>query len=332
MCRKFAITFVAVVLVAMILVSCGGSKPSTASEFPQCPVGEFSGFGAGETESEALSMAHSDLAKQISLSIKVTTQYSVSQQNSNNKEYINTKYETEIREESALSNAQDARIIHKNREGNKISVIACMSRADAAKSFLEQQRIITDSLEIISGTALNERHPKLKNYAWNKTQTLWNKFMNIQNLLESWEIESKYFYSASKTYSKTRDSYKDYCQNAKLHWNPKQETHYSEIAFSKLSGNVKMEKSPCAVSGISLAYKGLEPECSVKFGLNSCSYAQSLSLVACDGTEYLQFKNDVVGAHQKPDFALEKLQDNFKSAEFWSEWAQEIKEWSPQCD
>jgi hypothetical protein len=44
-------------------------------ELPQCPDGELSGTGIGETEGEALSMAHSDLAKRISSSIKVTTEY-----------------------------------------------------------------------------------------------------------------------------------------------------------------------------------------------------------------------------------------------------------------
>jgi len=136
---------------------------------------------------------------------------------------------------------------------------------------------------------------------------------------------------AKDIHDAVEDDYKDYCGAAKLHWHSEQETPYSEIAFSKLSGSVNIEKSPCNDRGISLAYKGSEPQCTMKFGLNTCSYAQSLSVRACDGTEYLQLKGEATGAHQRPDFALDKLQSNLKSAEFWNQWIREIKQWSPQC-
>jgi len=232
--------------------------------------------------------------------------------------------------ESTLPNAHDARIVRSKRNGNKINVTVCMAKTDAAKGFIERQRLVADSLELTSNTALNTEHPKHKNEAWRKTQTLYNEFMRVQYLLDGWEVKSPY--SADGIYSKAREDYKNYCQAVKLHWNSERETPYSEIAFSKLSSGIKMEKSPCSGRGISLSYKGSEPECSVKFGLNTCSYVHSLSLNACDGTEYTQLKNDAMGVHQKPDYALEKLQGNLKSAEFWNQWINEIKQWSPQCE
>jgi len=254
----------------------------------------------------------------------------VSQQISNGKENLNSGYESKTTIESSLPNANDARVVRSKRNGNKTNVTVCMSKADAAKSFLERQRLLEDSLSLASNTAVSTEHPKHKNEAWRKTQMLYNDFMRIQHLLEGWGVRSPYL--ADEIYSKTREDYKNYCGVSKLHWNTEKETLYSEIAFSKLSGSIKIEKSPCAGRGISLAYKGSEPQCSVKFGLNTCSYAHSLSLNACDGTEYLQLKSDAMGAHQKPDFALEKLQNNFKSAEFWNQWISEIKQWSPQCE
>jgi len=296
----------------------------------ECLSGEFRGFGVGEKESEALAEARSALAGQVSSSVNVTIERIVSQQISNGKENLNKGYKSRTTIESALPNAHDARIVRNKRNGNKIGITVCMTKADAAKGFLERQRLMADSLELASSTELNTEHPKQKNEAWQKTQMLYSDFMRIQHLLDGWEVKNPYM--ASDIYFKTREDYKNYCQTVKLHWNPERETLYSEIAFSKLSGSIKIEKSPCNGRGISLAYKGSEPECSVKFGLNTCTYAHSLSLNACDGTEYTQLKNDAMGAHQKPDFAKEKLQSNFKSAEFWNQWIKEIKQWSPQCE
>jgi hypothetical protein len=322
-------------LAVLAFISCASTarQSEPAAETPgllQCRSGEFSGTGSGESENAALADAHSALSMQISSSVNVTIERTVSQQVSNGKEDLNTGYGSRSVIESSLPNAHDARIAGSIRSGGKTSVAVCMTKADAAKGFIERQRLVMDSLEMASNTALTTEHPRHKNEAWHRTQMLYNDFIRIQHLLDGWGVGSPY--SADKVYSRARDDYRNYCQAAKLHWNPEGESLYSEIAFAKLSQKVKIEKSPCADRGISLAYRGSEPDCSVKFGLNTCSYAPSLSLAACDGTEYLQLKGDAMGAHQKPDFALEKLQGNLKSAEFWNQWGQEIKQWSPQCE
>ncbi len=314
---------------ALTINSCA-STTQLAEPVSECQSDEFRGFGVGENENEALAEARSALAGQVSSSVNVTIERVVSQQISNGKEDLNTGYKSRTTIESALPNAHDARIARNKRNGHKISIVVCMSKSDAAKSFLERQRLLLDSLGLASNTALNTEHPKQKNEAWRKTQMLYNDFVRIQYLLDGWGVRSPYL--AEEIYSKAREDYKNYCVAAKLHWNPEKETPYSDIAFSKLSGSIKIEKSPCNGRGISLAYKGTEPQCSARFGINACSYANSLSLDACDGTEYMQIKGDAMGAHQKPDFALEKLQSNFKSAEFWNQWIQEIKQWRPQCE
>jgi len=291
----------------------------------ECKADEFKGVGVGESESAALADAHSALARQINSSVNVTVERAISQRISNGKENLNSEYESRTVIESSLPNAHDARIAGRSKR----SVTVCMSKANAAKGFIERQRLIADSLRLASNMTLTSERPKQKNEAWRKTQRLYNNFMRIQYLLEGWEVESPY--SAEEVYSKAREDYSSYCQ-AKLHWNPEKKNLYSDMAFASLSQNVKIEKSPCKSRGISLAYKGTQPDCSMKFGLNACSYAPELSLRACDGTEYLQLKNEAMGAHQRQDFALEKLKDNLKSDEFWNQWIQEIKQWSPQCE
>jgi len=318
------------VLAVSILIGCASSKAPPPEPAPECRAGEFIGIGTGESENAALTEAHSILARQISSSIKVTTERTVSQQVSNGKEDLSSGYESKAFVESSLPNAHDAQIAGSRRNGDKINVTVCMSKADAAKGFIERQRLVLDSLVIAANTALSTEHPKQKNEAWRRTQALHNDFVKIKYLLEGLEVKSDY--SEEGVYSKARENYQAYCQASKLHWNPESENLYSEMAFAKLSQKVKIEKSACAGKGVSLVHRNSEPECSVKFGLNTCSYAPLLSLRACDGTEYLQMKNEATGAHQRLDFALDKLQDNLKSAEFWNQWILEIKQWSPQCE
>jgi hypothetical protein len=319
-------------LIILAFIGCAStSRQAEPEPLPECRAGEFRGSGIGQSENEALAEAHSALARQINSSVNVTIERMVNQRISNGEEDLNSKYESRAVIESSLPNAHDARIAGSRRNGNKINVAVCMSRADAAKPYIQRQSLLLDSLEFMAVNELNAAHPRQKSEARNKANAVWAGMLANDGLLKNWGAASD-MGRAKDLHDAIEDDYKDYCQTAKLHWNPERKTPYSEIVFSKLSSSIKMEKSPCAGRGISLFYRDSEPECSMKFGLNTCSYALSLSLATCDGTEYLQLESDAMGAHQKPDFALEKLQGNLKSAEFWNKWLQEIKQWSPQCE
>jgi len=143
----------------------------------ECSAGEFRGFGVGENESEALGEAHSALSRQINSSVSVTIERIVNQQVSNGKENLSSEYESRTIIESALPNAHDARIVRSKRNGNKTNVVVCMAKTDAAKGFLGKQRLVADSLGLVSNMALSTEHPKHKNDAWRKTQKLYNDFI-----------------------------------------------------------------------------------------------------------------------------------------------------------
>jgi len=319
-------------LAILLLISCA-SPERQPQTFPECKSGEFSGTGVGEYESEALSEAHSALAKQINSEVNVITERMVNQQISNGKENLSSEYTSITIAKAALPNAHDARVLRKNKIGDKINIVVCMTKADAAKGFIERQRLVADSLELASTTALKTEHPKRKNEAWNKTQMLWNEFARIQNLLDGWGIEKTSFYEpANESYSQAREDYKGYCQTSKLHWKPERESEYSSIAFSMLSKNLKMEKSACQGNGISLVYRNTEPDCSYEFGIYNCLYKPSLSLLSCDGTEYLLLENIIENSHERQNLALERIKDSFRAADFWKRWEREIEEWSPKCE
>jgi hypothetical protein len=122
------------------------------------------------------------------------------------------------------------------------------------------------------------------------------------------------------------------CQGFKLHWNAGRESIYSEVAFSKLSQKLKIEKSPCSGKGISLVYKSLKHKCE-RAGIYRCSIQPFLSISSCAGAQYVLLESPGLESYsQKEEAALEMLQAKLADGSFWNEWMKEIKKWSPQCE
>jgi len=329
----------ALLILPFLLIGCASrpappvAQPIEPPRSAQCADGEFHGLGVGADEKEALNEAKADLAKQIHSSIRVSETYRQSQKVRNGAETLGSDFISETLVEANLLNAHDARVLSVEQKAGKTSAVVCMTRADAAKGFIERQRLVADSLELASNAALKTEHPKRKNEAWHKAQMLWNELARIQSLLDGWGIAKASFYeAANEIYSQAREEYKGYCQTLKLHWNPEREDIYSEMAFAKLSRKLKIEKSHCSGGGISLVYKNTEPKCE-HAGIFNCSLQPSLSIASCEHTEYALLKGpDAKSFHQKEEVALERLESKLRDEVFWNEWEQEIQQWRPQCE
>ena len=273
----------------------------------------------GKDPDKARAKAKAEIAQNISSNIKSNTKITDYSEEKDGviKESSKFSEKNEIESNLTLSGFKEMES-PKRQENGEYELRAYVCVKDVAKPYLEKQRILAESMEISKD--------------WQKIQNSWNEFMGIQVLLESLGAESKYFASAKKFYEKARKDYKDNCK-AKIHWNPESKTAYSEIAFAKLSGSIKMENTPCAGKGISLIYKG-EPLCKSSGGPWGCSYQPSLKIATCNGAELrlLESPSPIKGFDQKQDIALKKLQDKLKTENFWNEWEQEIKQRSPQCE
>lgn len=134
-------------------------------------------------------------------------------------------------------------------------------------------------------------------------------------------------------YNKMRGSCIEHGKKAKLHWNPEQNSEYSELAFSKFSKGLDVQKSDCAHNGVSLIYKDGKPECKRQYGVFACSYRSNLSVASCEGNEYLLLKGeDLEGVKAKESEALDNLREKLVSADFWREWELELGKWRLECD
>jgi hypothetical protein len=318
-----------------MLIGCASSTAqrsislAESLDLANCGFGEFRGFGTGKSEDEALSVARSNLAMQINSSVKVSAKYRQSQQVFNGEENLDSKYESELVVEAALLNAHDARILRVERRASEVGTVVCMAKIDAAKGFLERQRLVADSLELASNIALNTEHPRHKNEAWQRTQALYNDFMKIQYLLEGWGVKSPY--SVDEIYSKTRENYKNYCRNVKIFW---QDTgnECSNAVFAMLSKKIKIEKSRCS-NGLSLSFNCSEKCKSSSFGIE-CSFEPSLSIESCGGESYslLKVQTPATGNDMYSEAkAKERLVENLPKATFFNEWEMEMREWVPRC-
>jgi len=295
------------------------TSADSAKAAASCNASFMSTTVLGKTPDNAREKAKAEIARNIISNVKSNTKMTNYSEEKDGVMRESSKFIETNKIESELTLLGFQEIEAPKRQANgeyELKAYVCVK--DVAKPYLEKQRILAESMEMSKD--------------WRKIQGSWNEFMGIQILLESLGTESKYFAPAKKFYEKARKDYKDNC-NAKIHWNPEKKTAYSEIAFAKLSGGIKMENTPCTGKGISLAYKG-EPACKSNGGPYGCSYQPSLRIASCSGTELrlLESAAPIKGFDQKEELAVKKLQDKLKSENFWNEWEQEIKQRSPQCE
>jgi len=320
----------------IFLWNCAGTSTKTTTSAPkeslyevlakqQCPSGDFRGWGTADEERSAIDRAIAEIAASmqdtVSMQSKLTTEVI--------DETDKTHYYSQIIRNSTINNASDIKVIFKKQQENEIGVVACLSKADAAKSFIERQRLAMDSLGFVSNTALNTEHPKYKNEAWRRTNILYNDFMKSQYVLNGWGIKSPY--SVDEIYSKANENYKGYCRGVRVFWQDTK-NDCSDVVFAILSRKIKFEKSKCS-GGLNLSFYCSERCKSSSYGIE-CSYDLSLAIEACGGEKYSMLKAPAptTGSDMYNEAkAQENLVKNLSNAAFLNEWEKEIKQWVPQC-
>jgi len=198
--------------------------------------------------------------------------------------------------------------------------------SDAARSYLKSLQNYRDSLKVL----------KMQKNVCGKAREVRKNMRDFEIILEVLEQVDK---SLQKEYENVYAEIENDCgleASKKIHWNPEKKTAYSDIAFSKLSASIEMEKSSCPEKSkskdISLIYKGTEPECKAHGGPYGCSYQPSMLIVSCGGEtlKSLESPTLVRGFDGQKEIAEKKLQEKLNTENFWNEWKQEIKQWSPQ--
>jgi hypothetical protein len=207
------------ILFLCLLASCGstGSKSNSGAEAPgtdiyqvlenvSCPnEDDFRGTGIGSNESEALAQARSNMALE-HFSQKLKSNIQIGGRNVDG--VASTSTRTNIKQETILPNAQDAKMQFSTRQDNKSGVVACMNRTEAAKTYIRNINSIFSFAEKEFSIAeqLTEQGKKKaaldKIYAIEdslKNISYWNFLLQVVKSDNSYMIKEKDFWQKANS-------------------------------------------------------------------------------------------------------------------------------------
>ncbi|MCL2102029.1 MAG: hypothetical protein FWH22_10000 [Fibromonadales bacterium] len=298
----------------------------------QCASGEFRGVGVAKNESEALALARSMIANQIQSSVSVRTESRTEQQTRNGKEELlkrDNLMQTE--QKSQLLNAQDAQIKHSVAMDGNAGVVACMSRENAAKPYLARQNQIADTLSMLAKAFPAEKRPKQKKDIWQKTSDFYNKYMEIERILQSLG-KAEEFEAIRNLYELVKNDYQKFCSSQEIYWKDA-DSYGSKILISKFSKEFMLNTEVCK-SGLQISLLDAEIQCEYKASLGNhlCLFRPALKGESCSGETFFQLTLSpaLSTANKVSRSAESKLESKIRSHDF-SDWKQELKKWVSIC-
>jgi len=338
--KKIPLNLLILCVFAFALLSCVSAnavnnvaeavKPAEAPKAKtSCPGDLFwEGTGTGKSLSEARADAKAKIASDI-ISLVESQIKTEKRKEEDNEEKITTS--SSFSDSSQINSPLTAlygfkeMVAPRQLENGDYEFKGYVCNSDAAKPYLAFLRTYKDSLEALKGHKLNKD-------VCGKASGARKDMRDFETILEVLKQMDKVL---QKEYDDVYDEIKKGCgleAGKKLHWNPEKQNAYSEMAFSRLSASLEMETSPCKGKGISLVFKGNEPDCKSRGGPYACSYLPSLQIAFCDGTKIrlLESPEPIRSFDPKGEVAMKKLQDKLKTENFWNEWEQEIKRRSSQ--
>jgi len=283
-----------------------------------CPANHLKGSGSGITEQDALMQARAEISSQIYSSI--TAAYKLTNKQTN--ESLETKFKSDVRQTTELLNAQDVKLQSSAKIGERVEVVACMSREDAAKPYLGILPRINDSLNLAIQTELSQQHPLKKIDAARTAESLRMRQIITVQILQGLGKETELQSTAS--YEKMVADYKEFSSKYKLIWGGENE-EIPQILLSKISSRYKIETGSCA-NGLKLIPISVDIECGNSQYGPQCYYVPALEGRSCEEELYFTLRGQRVqgtGERDEND-AKRKLLVLISKAPFWDNWFEEL--------
>jgi hypothetical protein len=322
--KSFILCFLSVIV---YLAGCAQSKKTEQEtislEEISCPKGSIRGSGIGENEQEAMTRARTDISSQIKLSITFASEQYEKQFLSESKEVSEMEFNSKVKQTTALLNAQDAKLQTMKRVRDKIGIVACMSREDAAKPYLSELQQINDSLDIAIKTVLVQEHPRAKKEAAKAAENLrMRQIMAVQVL----QGLGKYVkLQENESYEGMIRNYGEYSSKFKIIWSGGNE-QISQVLASKISSKYKIETGTCT-HGIKLIPISPEAYCENNSSYGpQCSFLPTLEGRSCTDELYFTLRGQMVRGTGINDYneAMRKLLAIIPNAPFWQKWFEEL--------
>jgi len=286
------------------------------------------GVAISNSESDAMAQAQKEIALQIQASLEGLGESYRSSVRVGSQEEISRSWNSQVRQMTQLSNAQEARQEHVLKQGGQFGVLACMSRTAAARPFRDQFTVLVDSLNLATNTVITQNHPLRKMQSFNDAQSLFSRLLPVSGVLEGLGVLSDSDKQRRDAdYRRMIEDFTAFKSRFALHWDDAKGPVASAI-FAQLSTRYKLETGEC-VQGLRLSLE-TEPDCrSGAFG-PTCTWQPSLQGRSCSGEVYFNLQATElrgIGKYEQEE-ALKRLATAVKSASFWNEWYVELDQWS----
>jgi len=288
-----------------------------------CPAGFIRGSGIGESEQQAMAKARAEISSQIKLSLAIASELYEKQLVSGNKEIFEREFNSKMKQTTELLNAQDARLQAIKIVRNETGVVACMSREDAAKPYLNELQHVNDSLGIAIKTALAQDHPRTKKEAVKAAENLRMRQIMAMQILQG--LGKNVELQENEYYGEMIKSYGEFSSKYKIIWLGGDE-QISQMLVSKISSRYKIETGTCT-HGLKLIPISPEASCENNNSYGpQCSYLPALEGRSCADELYFTLRGQMVRGTGINDYndAMRKLLALIPNAPFWQKWFEEL--------
>ena len=294
-----------------------------------CSEGELRGSGLAGDYDQALSYAVSQIATQIQSSVVSTSVMQTrSDVSASGNEEISSSFDRKSQVQAEIRNRQDVHVRETIAHDGVVGVVACMSRADAAKPFREDYLGARDALVAAVAVLSVTSHPLDKFGSYEKVTAAYSKDREALQVLSSLgfnetsaEVEDGYA-KAVENYIEFRSKYKVYIDGAF-------ESEEGKILFEQISGDVKLQslEDSCDV-GLVLELEISAPSCKEGALGVSCTEVVALNGKSCKGETYFTLGGTLKGIGRSDENeAKAKLLKSASKNDFVADWKKEISRW-----
>ena len=292
-----------------------------------CPVGEMQGVGISNNYNGALDMAVSQIASQIQSSIRANNVSVVRSEMQGVDENITSTFESNVSTMTELKNRQDVHVNRTIPRGDTVGIVACMSRADAAKPYLSERQKIRDDFVSAAAVLQMTRHPQEKIRNHEKLVNAYSNYKSLSQVLGSLGVQEETA-SLDSDYVKLNDEFNAYRGRYGFYYGGLLESEMENAIFGDLSKNFRISKQDECEEGVMLHIDVAEPKCKIG-GLGiSCSQLVALTGSSCSGETYFTLGGTLKGiGRMSEEEALARLHSNYGKNDFVNEWVKELEKW-----
>ncbi len=296
-----------------------------------CPnADDLRGQGIADDPNSALVIAQKDIAAKIqSVVVAKTDETRKSNVDAFGRETIESSFEANTQVFTQLRNAQDAKPVATLTGAGKYGVVACMSKSDAAKPFLNEANLLQDSVTLALKIFEEQKHPVIKNNAFKAAQEMYARMQLDVALLAGLGVNFENKVKGAldlgqQNYNAFRAQYAFYYKVDDFDQSVQQQRR---AVFERLSVKYPVRAAEC-VNGLLLKLDVSPVACSEGSLGISCTTDLYLTGSNCDGEDYFSLHAKVKGSGRYDvNEAKNRLNDNISRGDWFNEWTQELDKW-----